>query len=399
MRQHVTGGVALWALAACSTAGIPAAPGAAAGAPPGVAPAPAGEAGVELVEIRRTERSPTAGTVVVRVANTAPVPALVGVELRAEPGMWLAPARQELHLFYLPPRGARTFELPYAFAVVSPEAVLRVRVGAAEEQPDRSVAVPEPVAVRRFDAGATTAAARFLERFDRRATPELELFAVRGMFTAAELDGLVTARTRAIGELGRILGVEPPPGIRIVFYPDGRSKTADTRHEGAGLARGTTLVEVSNDAVRPDPFHELAHLVSGQLGWAPAWLNEGFAVFASEYLGADALALQGAPGKTVDQAACGFLRSGELLPVAELLRLDDIGPAETRPRITYAQAGSFTRFLALEHGWEALRQAYRTLTPVAPEDENEAAFAAAFGVGSDEAGRRWLARLAGACEG
>lgn len=391
MKARATGCLVLCMLAGCTSSGVPIVP----------APMPessVGPAGLELLEIQRIESSPTEGRLLLRVANTAPHPNLLGVDLRAEPGMWLGPVRQETQLFYLPAYGERTVSLPYAFGLVSPEAVLRVRVGAPEEHAEGWVQVPEPVAVKRFDLGTAAPAAEFLDRFDRRTTPHLTIYAVRGMFAPEELDSLTAVRDHAVSELSRILAVRPPPGIRIVFYPDAASKTADTHHVGAGMTKGSTIVEVYSDSVQVDPYHELAHLMAGQLGWAPAWLNEGFAVFAAEYLGADALALQGSPGKTVDQASCEFHQRAELLPMADLMRLPDIGPEGTRPHVTYAQAGSFTRFLVQEFGFEALRQAYRTLSPVASEDENEIAFARAFGVSSQEASKLWIGNLTSICQ-
>jgi hypothetical protein len=389
MKSKVLGGLALLTLGACTSVGIPIAPVA--------TPASSKQSNLEVVEVQRIENSPTAGSILVRVENSADHPILLGVDLRAEPGMWLAPVRQDTRLFYLPPGGERTVSMEYAFGPTSPEAALRVRVGVPEEHADGWIHVPEPVAVRRFYMGTAAAAASFLDRFDRRATADLMVYAVRDMFLPEALDDLVAVRAHAITELSRILAVRPPPGIRIVFYPDADSKTADTHHVGAGMTKGTTIVEIFNDSVQLDPYHELAHVMAGQLGWAPAWLNEGFAVFASEHLGADALAHLGSPGKTVDQASCEFHRSGELIPVAELMRLPDIGPDGTRPKVTYAQAASFTRFLAKEFGLEALRRAYRTLSAMASDDENQTAFAQAFGVSSEEASERWFERLASTC--
>jgi hypothetical protein len=369
-------------------------------APIGPSPAPelaVGPVGLELLEIRRIERSPAEGTVVLRMANRAGGPVVVGVDVRAEPGLWLAPARQQTALFYLPPEGERSFSVEYSFARLSPEATLRVRVGVAEEHADDQVHVPEPVAVRHFDLGTSEAAGAFLERFDRRAARHITIYSLRGMFSPEQLDAITAERDGAIAEVSRLLDVRPPPGLTLVFYPDAASKTADTRHVGAGMTKGSMLAEIFNDSVRVDPFHEIAHAVSGQLGWAPAWLNEGFAVYASEYLGADALALQGSRGKTADQATCEFRRAGELFSVADLIHLPDIGPEESRPNVSYAQAASFTGFLTEPFGLQALREAFATLSPVASSKENEASFAGAFGVSTAEAARQWSARLDEIC--
>jgi hypothetical protein len=377
-------------LAACASGGVPGLP----------APAPEARVGagdIELLDFRRLERSAGEGTVVVRVAGRAPGPVLLGIDIRAEPGMWFAPVRQQTALKYLPPEGEHTFTVDYSFAHLSPEAVLHVRIGVAEEHGDGWVYVPEPVVVRRYDLGGSDAARAVLDRFDRRGAPHLTIYAIRGMFSAEQLDSVAASRAHAVRALSRLLDVQPPPGLTLVFYPDGTSKTADTHHEGAGMAKGSYLVEISNDSVRLDPFHEIAHAVSGQLGWAPAWLNEGFAVHAAEYLGGDALAQIVSPGTTVDQATCELRRAGNLLPIAELMLLPDIGTEESRPHVSYPQAASFTAFLIHRFGWQALRNAYATLSPMASDGDNETAFVLAFGVSTGEAAGLWMAHLEQLC--
>jgi hypothetical protein len=390
MRKSFVGCLVLCVLAACTSRGVPNVP----------APTPEAQVGsrdIELLEIRRLESSPAEGTVVVRVGSSAPGPMLLGIDVRAEPGMWFAPVRQQTALEYLPPEGERTFSVDYSFAHLSPEAVLHVRIGAAEEHGDGWVYVPEPVAVRRFDQGRSDAARAILDRFDRRATPQLTVYAIRGMFSAEQLDSVAASRAQAVLKLSRMLDVQPPPGLTLVFYPDGASKTADTHHVGAGMTRGSYLAEVFNESIRLDPFHEIAHAVSGQLGWAPAWLNEGFAVYASEYLGADALAQIVSPGTTVDQATCELRRAGNLLPIANLMLLPDIGPEESRPHVSYPQAASFTAFLVQRFGWPTLLNAYATLSPMGSAEENEAAFVRAFGVSSEDAAVLWMAYLEQLC--
>jgi hypothetical protein len=391
MKTTSAGCLVLCVLAACtSTRGVP-------NVPAPTLETHVGSREIELLEIRRLESSPVEGTVVGRVASIARGPILLGIDIRAEPGMWFAPVRQQTALKYLPPQGERTFSVGYSFAHLSPEAVLHVRIGVAEEHGDGWVYVPEPVAVRRFDLGRADVAHAVLDRFDRRATPQLTVYAIRGMFSEEQLDSVAASRAHAVRELSRLLDVEPPAGLTLVFYPDGASKSVDTHHVGAGMTKGSYLAEVFNDSIRLDPFHEIAHAVSGQLGWAPAWLNEGFPVYASEYLGADALAQIVSAGTTIDQATCELRRAGNLLPIADLMLLPDIGPEEFRPHVSYPQAASFTAFLVQRFGWSALRNAYATLSPMGSAGENEAAFVRAFGVSSEEAAGLWMAHLEQLC--
>jgi hypothetical protein len=392
MTKRLLGSLGSLVVVACATSSAPTLPVSSVGER-------AGEPGpLELLAIRQIESSPTEGTVVLRLANSASGPVVAGIDVRAEPGMWLAPVRQETALLYVPPEGERTVSVGYSFTHLSPAAILHVRVGVAEEHGGGWVHIPEPVAVRRFDLGGSEAARAFLQRFDRRATPHITVYATRGMFSAEQLDSITASRAHAVVELSRLLGVPPPPGLMLVFYPDGVSKTAETDHVGAGMTKGNILAEVFNDSVRLDPYHEIAHAVAGQLGWAPAWLNEGFAVYASEHLGADALAQIGSAGKTVYRVTCEHHQTRALLPMSDLMLLPDIGPAETLPHVAYPQAASFTGFLAQRFGLHALRRAYASLAAMGSPEENEAAFVTAFGVSSQEAARLWLAQLDQICQ-
>jgi hypothetical protein len=361
--------------------------------PPARGPA----APVRVLDVQRVEETSASGFLRIRVFNDGASPTLFGLDVRAEPGMWFAPVRQETHLYWLPPGGERTLSAAYRFARLSPESRLRVRGGVPEEHAEGHVHVPEPVVVVDYDAAGPDAEAELLERFDRVRGRSLEVYALKGAFGAGELAAIATDRDRAVIEVSRLLGVEPPPGLRLVFYPDASSKTADTRHVGNGLASGSTAVEVYNDSIRLDPYHELAHLVAIQLGWPPAWLSEGLAVHAAEWLGADALLHQGSPGKSVDLASCEFARAGELVPLGELFELGDIGPEGTRPNVSYAAAASFTAFLARRFGTDRLREAYRTLSAAETPEANRAHFRRIFGLTVEAAETEWLEDIRDDC--
>ena len=73
------------------------------------------------------------------------------------------------------------------------------------------------------------------------------------------------------------------------MFPDAKSKKEETGNPGDGWAFSNNIVEVYNEKTKLDPFHELAHIISGEVGNPPAMLDEGFAIYVSEKLGTDAL--------------------------------------------------------------------------------------------------------------
>jgi hypothetical protein len=147
--------------------------------------------------------------------------------------------------------------------------------------------------------------------------------------------------------------------IRLVFYPDGEHKKQDIGHTGDGYAFANNIVEVYNEQTKLDPYHELTHILAGKLGSPPAMFNEGFAVYMSERLGADALKYLGAPGKTVDRTTQEYLRDGKLINLEELIKFTEIGSEESKWRISYPEAASFVKYLLETYGIEKFREAYQ----------------------------------------
>jgi hypothetical protein len=244
---------------------------------------------------------------------------------------------------------------------MTPEATLRVSLGAP-----RDAAGGIDIVERFYDTTLTLgagnpAAADPRVAFDTMTTDHFELFAWRGSAGARQLSAIAARRELALRRIAELLAVRFTGRIRLVLYPDSATKTTQTGHIGEGFASGRTIVEIFNDSVQLDPYHEVAHIVGGERGSPPAMLDEGFAVYVSESLGADALKYLGAPGRTVAQVSCGYLRSGALIPLGRLFRFTDIGSDSTTPAIAYPEAASVIAFLIAQYGIERFRDAYSRL--------------------------------------
>ena len=158
-----------------------------------------------------------------------------------------------------------------------------------------------------------------------------------------------------------------------------------------GWATNDLIVEIYNDRQRLDPYHELAHIVAGQVGNPPAVLDEGFATYAAELLGADALEHLGHAGRTVDQATCDLARRGKRMPLDSLLRVSEFGSADAPGDIMYPQGASAVKFLIENFGTERFRAAFAA--PWLDASTREATFTRAFGVPSAVADQRWMQSL------
>jgi hypothetical protein len=227
----------------------------------------------------------------------------------------------------------------------------------------------------------------------------LEIYTWTGSVAERRLEAIAEERQAAVKAIEQLLGVPAPERIRIVFYPDEERKIAHTGHRGVGWAWGTTLVEVYNEQLQLDPYHELVHVMANVLGSPPPLLTEGLAVYASELLGADALRLLGSPQTPVHRAACEIRAGPGYILLAELLALDNLGSHEDSAAREYAQAGSFVKYLVERHGHERFRQAYGELSAQEGPDENLRRFHRIYGTTLGELEIDWLREVDRLCNG
>jgi hypothetical protein len=296
------------------------------------------------------------------LVNNADTAVLAVLDLRATPGMWLLRNQQAQFGYHLQPKESRRIEATYVFERMSPEARLRVRLGPGHRA-DAGYLLQDTVTFERwYPVGqGNPAALDVTHYFVVRKAPPFEVFAWKGSLAAIQIDAILRTRRAAVDAVRAVMNVEPPERIRLVFYPDSATKVNQTGHVGLGMTRDSTIVEIYNEHQQLDPYHELAHVLTGQIGDVPAMFNEGLAVYISEHLGADALQFLGDSGHTVYQAACRDLRAGTSFPLDSLSALPDIGPAETRPSVAYPEAASVVRYLIETYGVDKFRAIYRDL--------------------------------------
>lgn len=320
------------------------------------------------------------------------------LDLRAEPGMWMIPNMQRQVSMELAPGEERVLEGTYEFRRLSREATLRARVGPGEAIEGGGHRLVRVDYERIWEVGRESPDAYDpAEDFVQAHRGALELYAWRGSLAAENLDRIATERASAMRALQEILDVPAPDRVRMVFYADEGTKIEQTGHQGIGWATGSTIVEVHNDSIQLDPYHELAHIVAAEAGSSPAFLGEGFAIYATERLGADALRYLGSPGRTAHEVTCRARSEGRLIPLAELMALDNIGSDESRAGLEYAEAGSFVRFLVESRGLEGLRAAYGALAQDVDAEENVRRLEATTGASTEELERGWLESVSAAC--
>ncbi|MGD0578212.1 MAG: hypothetical protein ABSC08_04725 [Bryobacteraceae bacterium] len=310
------------------------------------------------------------------------------LDLRADPGLWLHKTQfQFVYLLY--PNEERTIQANYDFTHLSALASLRVRLHFPTVGTDGVTNFNRPFFEQRFDIGADTPHIDYLSRFRTRETRHFVIYYLPNSLAARDIDQIAVRRDAGFEKVSEVLGARSDLRIRLVLFPDAESKTKETGHQGAGWAFGNNVVAIYNDSTKLNPYHETAHILAATLGDPAAVFNEGFATYVSELLGSDALADLGSRGMSCAGAVVAHRQAGQYILLETLLTFDDIGPENSQPKISYAEACSLVGYLIGKHGFDKFRQAYASVAPGATDQLQKI-----YGASLADIERGWLANLA-----
>jgi hypothetical protein len=321
----------------------------------------------------------------------------LGLDLRTEPGVWPS-GWQVQFLFLVWPAGEREIEAEYEFSHLTPEASLRVGFFFPQVAPGGVTQWGGNFFQKKYFVGKGNRAVDYdlAQRFLEHDSEHFRIYFFPASLAARDVSAIAAQRESAFRKISELLGVAYPEPIRLFFFPDGETKKRETGHTGDGWAFDRTIVEVYNEQTKLDPYHELTHILAGRLGNPPALFNEGFAVYVSELMGADALKALGSPGKKVDEAVVAHRNEGKFIPLDKLFAFADIGPEESQPTISYPEAASFVKFLIANYQLEKFRQAYKSLENSdnpATIHKNEQTFRQIYGKLPSELEPEWLNSL------
>lgn len=310
----------------------------------------------------------------------------VVVDLRAVPGLYFRNWQQQF-VFLFQPGERRSVEVPYAFEHLATEGFLRVRMYFPIVSEAGSTTLNKPFLEKRFPVNSDNADLDPLP-FRTRETAHYIIHFYPGSFAGQNIDQISAERDHGFEQIAHLLGVHLDHKIPLFLFPDADTKLKETGHQGTGMAENGMIVEVYSQQLKLDPYHETAHILAGQLGDPAAMFNEGFAVYASEILGADALRELGSPGRSCDSAVLAHRKKGEYIPLSQMLTFDDIGPDASRPTISYPEACSIVRYLIARFGMDKFKEAYAHINA-----GNTQAIDAIYGASIEDLERAWLAEL------
>lgn len=293
----------------------------------------------------------------------------LGLDLRTEPGVWPS-GWQRQFLLLLWPAGEQEIQAEYEFRRLTPEASLRVRFFFPQVAAGGVTQFGDFFFQKKYFVGRGNKAVNYdpSQRFLKHDSEHFRIYFFPSSLASRDASAIAAQREGAFRKISDLLGIAYPEPIRFFFFPDGETKRQDTGHTGDGLAFDRTIVEVYNEQTKLDPYHELTHILAGRIGDPPALFNEGFAVYVSELMGADALKFLGSPGKKADEAVVAHRSEGRFIPLDKLLTFTNIGTEQSQGTIGYPEAASFVKFLIAKYQLEKFRQAYKSL-----ENGNDAA--------------------------
>ncbi|MCE5340181.1 MAG: hypothetical protein LLF92_03525 [Planctomycetaceae bacterium] len=202
---------------------------------------------------------------------------------------------------------------------------------------------------------------RLLPDMQKRSTAHFDFYYSKYSTARNDIDEICAQREKGFQEICQFLGKNSDAQITFIFFEDEKTKVQETGHQGKGWAYGSTIVEVYNRQTKLDPYHEIAHVLMQAYGNPPALFGEGFAVYISEHLGANALEYLGGEKLTVHQRTNDLKNKGQWIPLSQLITYTEIGSTESKPEIAYPLAGSFVKFLIDTYGKDKFLQAYRQL--------------------------------------
>jgi hypothetical protein len=237
-------------------------------------------------------------------------------------------------------------------------------------------------------AGRAERLARLLPRLEHRATAHFDIYYAAGSSAARDIDRIAAQREAGYQAVSEALGLTTGPRILLIFFEDADTKTLWARHQGNGLAEGTTIVELYNDTVKVDPYHEVTHILAATVGGPPAILDEGLATYMAARLDSSEASLY--------EQARQLKHEGKWIPLPTLLTFTEIGSEESQPEVAYPEAGAFVKFVVDTYGKEKLLAAYRELRKSddkREQQQNAAALERIYSRSVADLNRDWLAAM------
>lgn len=218
------------------------------------------------------------------------------------------------------------------------------------------------------------------------------LYCIEGHLSAKAKSEFLSQREDAYQKISDFFETITNVEVNIFLFQSEQLKFSVTGHSGLGWGFDNNIVEVYNDSIRVDSYHELTHVIGYTLNTPPALIDEGTAVYLSQIYENRAFSkLLGAPEKTINELLLSLFTKEELIDLSTFLDYEDIVEAQNGV-LAYCQSASFVQFLIEEFGKEKFLTLFKSISNEASSNHVEL-FARIFEVdlkGIENSWIKWL---------
>ncbi len=210
------------------------------------------------------------------------------------------------------------------------------------------------------------------------------LYTFEGHLSEKSKSHFLIERESAYGEISNFFEIKTNLSINIFLFKNEQIKYNLTGHKGFGWGFDNNIVEVFNDSIQIDPYHELAHVIGYTLNEPPALIDEGTAIYLSQLYGDKAFSrLIGYPTKSINEILLLFNKNEKVLTISTLLSYNDIGD-----NLAYCTSASFVEFLIKEFGKQKFLELYKSLSN-SNSDKNKMIFEKIYGIKFNQIENKW----------
>lgn len=225
--------------------------------------------------------------------------------------------------------------------------------------------------------------------FVNHSSKHITIYYYDGSLSQSETEQILNIRELAYHLIANYFKIEEKIQVNIYLFPDEKTKLKVTGHKGYGWAFENNIVEVYNDEIRVDPYHELVHIIGNKIAKPDALIDEGIAVHLSQKYGQNPFSkILGYPDKSINQILKILLKNNSRIPLKKLFGYKNIGEAKNG-KLAYCQSGSFVNFLIGKYGKKKFLELYASY---GNNDELSAAekFESIYGFSLEAAENRWI---------
>ncbi len=216
----------------------------------------------------------------------------------------------------------------------------------------------------------------------------INLYTFEGYLSEETKSNFLNERESAYQEISNFFEIKKDISINIFLFKDEQTKYNLTGHKGLGWGFDNNIVEVFNDSIRIDSYHELAHVIGYTISKPPALIDEGTAVYLSQLYGDKAFSrLIGYPTKSINEILLLHSKNENLITISTLLSYDEIGNSKNAT-LDYCISASFVEFLIKKYGKQKFLELYKSFSN-ANIDKNKMMFEKIYGGKFNQIENEW----------